>query len=608
MEAEAAFGEARKRQENAALTLTNPATLTDFALNQIELGKLDQARGLLDTALEQRKMLLTPRHIEIGETLSDMAEVELRRTRLDEALGLARQSVSITAERDRLNDRARLQFLRHVKIAWSLYDSEGRSNRALAAEALVSGQHAARGDTAQTVTRMGARIAARDAALKDLVRALDDLDTRQPRLEQEMSRQLALSPAERDAQFQKLQDEMRAIEAERSALRANIAKSFPEYEQLVRPAPLQADVIAAMLDPDEALVFLLPAYDETYIWAVTRETLVWDRADISLADAKSWVANLRAGIDALDKLRRNERPPLYDLAFAHELYLKLFKGVESALKGKKHLIVVPTGPFDAIPFHFLVKEKPPVRRPTLKELPIYKRAYWLIRDYAISVLPAISNFKTLRGAAARADEERGLIAFANPIFSGVSGAGAPMDARAAGGAGGDAAPAAVAAALEEGWSDRKSTLDALVRLPPLADTEDEVRTVAKFMQPGRVDVMLQNAATEQAVKSAALKQYGTVFFATHGLKAEDIPGLSEPALALSVPVKPTEADDGLLTASEIAELQLDADLVVLSACNTAAPGRRPMKGCPVSRRPSFTPERGLCSCRTGMSRRRRPRS
>jgi CHAT domain-containing protein len=61
-----------------------------------------------------------------------------------------------------------------------------------------------------------------------------------------------------------------------------------------------------------------------------------------------------------------------------------------------------------------------------------------------------------------------------------------------------------------------------------------------------------------------------VHFATHALVAGDLSGLAEPALVLTPPDVPTEADDGLLTAAEIATLKLNADWVVLSACNTAA--------------------------------------
>ena len=83
-------------------------------------------------------------------------------------------------------------------------------------------------------------------------------------------------------------------------------------------------------------------------------------------------------------------------------------------------------------------------------------------------------------------------------------------------------------------------------------------------------LFLQDEATETNLKNTALDQSRVVAFATHGLVSGEIEGLAEPALVLTPPAIPTEQDDGLLTASEIAQLELDADLVILSACNTAA--------------------------------------
>ena len=92
-------------------------------------------------------------------------------------------------------------------------------------------------------------------------------------------------------------------------------------------------------------------------------------------------------------------------------------------------------------------------------------------------------------------------------------------------------------------------------------------------------------ATETRVKQAKLDQYRIVYFATHGLLAGDVADFAklnaEPALVLSLPEHPTEFDDGLLTASEVAQLKLNADWVVLSACNTASaekPGAEALSG------------------------------
>ena len=94
--------------------------------------------------------------------------------------------------------------------------------------------------------------------------------------------------------------------------------------------------------------------------------------------------------------------------------------------------------------------------------------------------------------------------------------------------------------------------------------------MAKTLGAGEDSLYLRERATETAVKSAPLKRARVISFATHGLISGELKGLAEPALVLTPPEIATEQDDGLLTVSEVAQLKLDADWVVLSACNTAS--------------------------------------
>ena len=126
--------------------------------------------------------------------------------------------------------------------------------------------------------------------------------------------------------------------------------------------------------------------------------------------------------------------------------------------------------------------------------------------------------------------------------------------------------------------DRARLADALPQLP---DTADELNAVAKGLGVAASDIHLGEDASETTLKRAALADYGIVYFATHGLVAGDVKGLAEPSLAVSIPRQPSEVDDGLLTASEVAQLKLNADWVVLSACNTIAgdkPGAEALSG------------------------------
>jgi len=106
-------------------------------------------------------------------------------------------------------------------------------------------------------------------------------------------------------------------------------------------------------------------------------------------------------------------------------------------------------------------------------------------------------------------------------------------------------------------------------LPPLPETGPELEAMARSLDAGPDALFLGARATETNLKAAPLDRYRVIAFATHGLMAGDL-DLAEPALVLTPPATAGAEDDGLLGASEVAALRLDADWVLLSACNTAA--------------------------------------
>jgi len=114
-------------------------------------------------------------------------------------------------------------------------------------------------------------------------------------------------------------------------------------------------------------------------------------------------------------------------------------------------------------------------------------------------------------------------------------------------------------------------------LAALPETADELAFMGETVagDASTPELLLQGNARETEVRRSPLERYRVIAFATHGLIAGELSGLTEPALVLTPPDQATPEDDGLLTASEIAELKLDADLVVLSACNTASSDGRP---------------------------------
>jgi CHAT domain-containing protein len=245
--------------------------------------------------------------------------------------------------------------------------------------------------------------------------------------------------------------------------------------------------------------------------------------------------------------------PEFDVETAHDLYQTLLGPAEGMLGGVKHLLVVPTGPLQSLPLGMLVTSPP--------EAGVSDHA-WLAKQFAITTLPTVSSLRALRKFAKATKASDPFTGFGNPSLSGSEG-----DARGV-----------EVASLFRGTI---ANVDEVRKLQSLPGTAAELRQIADYLGGKEDDLYLRDRATETMVKEIALDQSKVVAFATHGLISGELKGLSEPALVLTPPAKGTEADDGLLTASEIAQLQLNADFVILSACNTASadkPGAEGLSG------------------------------
>ena len=125
--------------------------------------------------------------------------------------------------------------------------------------------------------------------------------------------------------------------------------------------------------------------------------------------------------------------------------------------------------------------------------------------------------------------------------------------------------------MRAAWNTKNLTSTELAHLPRLPDTADEVFGIATAMNVDVTkSVFVGRRASEDLVKSMDLSKTSVLTFATHGLVPGDLNGLSQPALALSSPSVTGGAEDGLLKMGEILGLKLNADWVVLSACNTGS--------------------------------------
>lgn len=553
-------------------------TLQDMGRNLLALSRVGEARSALERALAIRRAALPVTHPDIPQTIADLARTSLAANNRQAAAAEVRQGIAILLSRDRVDDIARRQMADFIALAWELFGSDPRAIPIeILDQTLQMGQRATWTPTASAVSRMAARFATKDAGLQRLILDRDNQDALRLSLEKDLIATLAGNAANRAGRAAHLRADLAAAEQKIAAVDHQLKRDFPDYFALVRPEPLKVDAIRALLAGDEAMVSFVTTPGGLYVWAVTKDRVSWRRIELTREALAARIATLRDALDVQAIAKAGISARLFDLGLAHDLYRALLEPVGDLIKDKRQLIVVASGPLTGLPFQLLVATPPAVARPSLTQLAEYRNADWLIRRHAISVLPAVDSLMALRRVAGRPAAAQALIGFGNPVFGhGPVAAGSQSGAMTvASNSDSGGVEQIKTRGYSSYWRGPAADLEALRRdLPPLPETEAELKTVADGLDREHATLMLGAAATETAVKSAELDRYRIVYFATHGLVAGEVRGLGEPALALTLPETLSDVDDGLLTASEVAQLRLDADWVVLSACNTAA-GEKP---------------------------------
>jgi CHAT domain-containing protein len=445
----------------------------------------------------------------------------------------------------------------------------------LTREALEVAQWASQSSAAAALQQMGNRFASGGGALESLVREMQDLSAAWRDKDKVLLDALSDPEGQQDrVSTDALRKQIVEIERRLNAVAARIDKEFPDYTAHAHPKPLTAVEVQKLLGSDEALIFFLVGAKESYVFALTREGFEWRTISLGEKNMAAKVAAFRRGLDVeeLTKSISMGKAQLFDLAAAHELYGTLFGPVEALIKDKPQLLIVPAGPLTALPFHLLVTDKPAIAVPPMQfsDMAAYREAAWLVKRHAVTVLPSVASLKALRVFARKGQGTKPMIGFGDPVFASEQ-TGAPAET---------AKIAARTRAYSDYWHgasvDRAKLAEAL---SPLPDSAEELKAVAAKLGASSSDIHLGRDATEGNVKRLPLADYRVVYFV--GLVAGDVKGLGEPSLALTLPNEPGELDDGLLTASEVAQLKLNADWVVLSACNTAAgdkPGAEALSG------------------------------
>lgn len=597
----------------------NPAiadVLNSLATHYGKQGRTREADRLYERSLLIRRKTLGPDHPDVVATLNNWAWLALAQQNLQGAAERWRAStdaIQRRAERGLAGTRDTSGQVESQRWSWHFAGLVKTTHR-LASDSpggvgesgrdmLKVAQWALASEAAQSLAQMAARGAAGSLVLAELIRERQDLVAEWQAKDKQLIAGKSQPPARRNPTAEEtLSQALAAIDARLAQIDAQLGKDFPGYVALASFKPASLGDLQAELNANEALVLMLdtvemkPMPEETFVWVVTKKDMRWVRSKLGTPSLVREVAALRCGLDltawssegrqscgdllqvAADAAPKQANELPFDAVRAHHLYKALFGEVEDLIKDK-HLLLVPSGPLTQLPFQVLVT-RPPASGD--------QRAIgWLARDHALTVLPAASSLYALRRLAKPSTATQPMIGFGNPLLDGDQShakLGAYYSqqaalARANQTCGGTVSAAASTRVVRQrnltlaSVAGRIADLAHLKAQSPLPETAQELCDVADALNVAHADIHLGMRASEREIKrasaSGALAKYKIVHFATHGTLAGQLSGTAEPGLILTPPAAASEEDDGYLSASEIAELKLDADWVILSACNTA---------------------------------------
>ncbi len=528
---------ARQRYETAASALVRGAQqfrcIAEQRLARLDLedGRLDDAHTRFETLLDiaARRMDSTCE----AEGRAGLADVAARRGDLETADAEARRVVEITESfrEAAVNLESRSlgfgalapAYERAIEI--SMRRAEQGDRGSMARGLILNEQTLARGLLDRiTETRLDASARVPGAL------AIEHHAVRERWRARLTEMQVAMQMRPDAPETKALADEARLLAVQVRDLEARIDTADARYASFIRPRPLGVEAVQALLDDDTLLLEYALGEARSYLWVVSshdiRAFTLAPRATIErlarsvhegLGRSPAAVNATNAAQETLDADRR---------ALA-----RLVLEPAAALLGERRLAVVPTGALTLVPFGAL--PAPDARADAVP----------LIARHEIVQIPSATILQAMRAiTTARPRPRKTAAIFADPVYE-------SDDARVRG-----ASPPARGHDAQQ------------LSLARLTFSRREAIGIGS-LAPAGVTTFLGPEASRDRVLGRALADYRFIHFATHSVVNEDVPSSS--SIALSMVDRAGRPRDGLVMLPDIYQMTLNADLVVLSGCQTA---------------------------------------
>lgn len=547
----------------------------------LRLGKVWYSLGQYEKALDQyNQALMITREIKVpadeATALYQLARTELARGNLARSQSYVEESLKLveSLRAELVSQDSRAAFFAAAQNSYHLYievlmrqhqTDSTKGNDALAFE--TSERARARG-LVEMLTETHADIRQGvDATLLERERLLAKRFNERAR---------RLTQSNTPAQLATLKQEIAAIENDYEQVQAAIRKSSPHYAELTEPPLLKLNEIQRQLDADTLLLEYSLGEERSFLWVVSQNLLTnyelpnREQIEKTATDVYKMLTvrtrNL-AGETARQKLVRIAQTEARLPTAARQLSQMLLAPAAAQL-GNKRLVIVAGGALQYIPFAMLPDPKDEIVGMTDEKAgrSTHHSSFTtpLIVNHEIVTLPSASTLAVMRKElAGRKPAPKQLAVFADPIFD-------ASDPRLKGVAPkriSESRPA-IASRMVEHLSGEASLPGARrgMVIPRLPFTRQEANQILALAPAGSSFRAMDFKASRAAALSSELGQYRYLHFATHGYLDSERPGLS--ALVLSLVDEQGNSVDGFLRAHELYNLNLPAELVVLSACQT----------------------------------------
>ena len=352
-------------------------------------------------------------------------------------------------------------------------------------------------------------------------------------------------PKEKKEIFEKLKLTRKEISEQKEVILSKLnISALSNFSQEILIEDIQKEITN-----DQVIVSYFFSELWIYIHAITRQDVVLKKISNKDKNIKQLITQIRKTL----KIKGMQEIPKFDLSSSKKLYDSILGPVSNILEDKNELIIIPHEELMSLPFEVLIDQSIDHGYGEKD----YSKVNWLGKKYAISYYPSIYSFYNLQKIKFK-KVKNDFVGLGDPLL--VAKKNKPKDID-----------------YTELFTRGVANAEEIRNMEELPETAGELQSIAKIFK-GKSKLYLREDFNEKVVKTIDLNNYKIISFATHAVIANEINNIAEPGLILTPPDKPTKLNDGILTVSEVEKLNLQSDIVILSACNTAAKDGSPNAG------------------------------